>query len=307
MATFGDPRVDRLAEIYMEAALELEQLLGDLLISQTHGIRTYSQILRIIQDLKSRTSYWVRTEIENFFLESDRITFTTLGLDPAQFPPVNQDAVRSLVFQTSGYFDAALNSVELLASKVFRKTGLPPDLQKEVQDSIASGMAGGKGIQSLNGISTSILKKSFKDGIVRLIDSSGSARRFSLDYYGALVSHQTLRQANTVATLLRANEFGHDLVLVSPNPSTIGDYCDEYKGKVFSISGTSDIYPALSSTPNGGPPFHPWCKHSISVFVDTFYSAEEMESFVGIDPTYLLLPGEENHNRIIKEWNRSHQ
>jgi hypothetical protein len=53
------------------------------------------------------------------------------------------------------------------------------------------------------------------------------------------------------------------------------DGCGFYEGRVYSITGTSEKYPPLSSLPNGGPPFHPNCIHGAAPFIEELASPAE--------------------------------
>lgn len=96
---------------------------------------------------------------------------------------------------------------------------------------------------------------------VEIIGSDGRIYRYDPDYYLDLAATMAIGVAATAAVLIHANNTGNDLVQISPNPSTIGDFCDAYRGKVFSVSGTHPFYYPLSWVPNGGPPMHIWCRH----------------------------------------------
>ncbi len=87
------------------------------------------------------------------------------------------------------------------------------------------------------------------------------------------------REAVTAGTVNRNLEAGNDLVMVTSHGARDG--CQFYEGKVFSISGTHPTYPPLSSIPNGGPPFHPNCRHNLAPFVEDLASHPEQRVVVG--------------------------
>lgn len=86
-------------------------------------------------------------------------------------------------------------------------------------------------------------------------------RRFSADYYFTLVLYHELSSLRRDSAIKQAIDNGSHLVQISPQPSTIGDYCDLYKGRVFSVKGAHPDFPPLTDCPNGGAPLHPWCRH----------------------------------------------
>ena len=63
-----------------------------------------------------------------------------------------------------------------------------------------------------------------------------------------------------------------------------------YEGRVFSVSGGSDTYPPLATLPNGGPPFHPNCRHNLAPFVEPLASKTEIRRARKIDKRALGKP-----------------
>jgi hypothetical protein len=108
---------------------------------------------------------------------------------------------------------------------------------------------------------------------VPTVGSDGKLHRYALAYWLELQVEMTLRSAARQAVIYHATSTGSDLVQISPQPSTIGDFCDLYKGKVFSVSGTDPYYHPLSVVPNGGAPMHIWCHHYLLPFSGAVRSA----------------------------------
>ncbi len=125
--------------------------------------------------------------------------------------------------------------------------------------------------QSDNLSAQALLERQVRDelrrGFVTVIGRNGAAYRYAMDYYISLQAFMSRQLLLRDISVFRTNEAGFDLVQISDNPSTIGDFCDLYRGHVFSLSGTHPLYPALSSVPNGGPPLHPWCRHTLLPFM----------------------------------------
>lgn len=90
-----------------------------------------------------------------------------------------------------------------------------------------------------------------------------AGREWGLAHYAQMAARTTAAEAQTTGTLNRLAENGFDLVRVSKHPHP-EDVCSRYEGRVFSISGTSDKYPALQEA----PPFHPFCRHVLSAHVE---------------------------------------
>lgn len=117
-----------------------------------------------------------------------------------------------------------------------------------------------------------------------------NGRHFELSYYVSLVSHIQVGRARTQSILeLAENTTG--LVQVSNNPSVLPDcYCNEFRGKVYSVSQTSSHWPSIDVC-GGGPPFHIWCYHTISPFELQNYGSDDLRS-LETDPAYFKREGE---------------
>jgi hypothetical protein len=108
------------------------------------------------------------------------------------------------------------------------------------------------------------------EGITGFVDKSG--RRWSLYAYCNMATRTTARQAEVAGTLEKDTE--HDLYMISKVGTTC-PVCAPLEGRVYSKSGTSEIYPPLSLAfgkidPNGGDDLsntylniHPNCLHSL--------------------------------------------
>lgn len=307
--SFDEKHLNLLVGLYIQAAEQLASLLEEMNFSQGSRQHTiYAQVLRILRELRTVTSQWGATAIDEFFRRADKREVTRIAKLisdrelKAEFTQIHEGAVDALVRGMLNDVDKAFTSISVQAQRILRGSRTESAVDAEMRRQTALGLAAGESREGIRRRIGQTLRKQYRDGIVAITGSNGRTYRYSLDYYASLVGHQTQRQAMTLAVLMRAQENGFDLVRVSPNPSTVGDYCDAYRGRVFSISGSDARFPPLALTPNGGPPFHPWCKHSIHTFVPELYDDEAVEEFSDVNPDFLLKPGEQNHKRILKMW-----
>ncbi|HEY3321707.1 MAG TPA: phage minor capsid protein [Planctomycetota bacterium] len=93
----------------------------------------------------------------------------------------------------------------------------------------------------------------------------------SAEKYAHMLARTTTVWANNKGTLDYCDDAGIETVKINIAPGAI-DFCLELEGKVFALTEeaakTFDV-PLLADCPNGGPPFHPNCRHSPSPFVMT--------------------------------------
>lgn len=308
MDTSEERRVEGLVLIFSAVArriaLELQEMLFD-----EEKLHRYREILRLLRQLQLTVRGWAKTNIAEFFVEQDALAIASLDADSVgrtgrTFSPLTKESIeastKSIVIQT----DKAIDSIKSLAQKVLqKKTGLDSALSPEVLRAVEKSLAAGERKLPLK--IQKILSNRFRDGVVSILGRDGRRYHYSLNYYVSLVAHQIMRQTASAAVIQRAEEQEQDLVMVSPNPSTLPYcYCNIYAGKVFSISGTSDRYPPLGLTPNSGPPFHPWCRHTISIFIEDEHSESELSEFANVPDQYLLRPGETDHGRLLAEFRK---
>jgi|GEM_PF-2866687 len=112
-------------------------------------------------------------------------------------------------------------------------------------------------------------------------------KKYAPDYFVSLIVHSEVGKTLKEQTLKEATNNGSDLVQVSPQPSTIGDYCDLYRGRVFSVSGRHPDFPPLSDCPAGGAPFHPWCRHTLSAVEEGSAAAEAAKKLPPIPQEFI--------------------
>jgi hypothetical protein len=89
-----------------------------------------------------------------------------------------------------------------------------------------------------------------QQGLQALTDSSG--RQWTTEAYAQTVIRSNMTQAATQTQFTRMEELGEDLVEVSSHMGA-RPKCEPYQGKIYSLSGKSNNFPALSSTSYGEP------------------------------------------------------
>ena len=99
------------------------------------------------------------------------------------------------------------------------------------------------------------------DGKVKWVELSG--RKYELRKYSEMVARTITREAMTIGTIEQIKASGGDLVEIDTTVDCC-DLCKEFQGKIYSISGTSTKYQALTQY----PPYHPNCGHVLMPFVE---------------------------------------
>jgi len=111
-----------------------------------------------------------------------------------------------------------------------------------------------------------------------------NGKKVSLDHYVRMLSVTKESEVRTRSRNARLQERGLDLVQVTPNPPITPDACSLYAGRVFALTREASArtgYPMLSQTPNGGPPFHPFCTHSTLPWIEELQTKSEVDDAEG--------------------------
>jgi hypothetical protein len=108
-------------------------------------------------------------------------------------------------------------------------------------------------------------------GLTSFTDQAG--RRWQLPHYAGMVARTTSREAYTSGTVAVVQRAGYDLVQATTHFPTC-DICASRQGRVYSLSGTSPDYPALSESGEHFP-WHPNCGHVLTPFIESYTSEEE--------------------------------
>lgn len=138
------------------------------------------------------------------------------------------------------------------------------------------------------------------EGITGIRYSNG--RTMKIDSYAELVARTQTKNAWNEASWNRLQQYGMDLVVISVH-YPCSDLCVPYQGNVYSISGTSDKYPPLSSTNPGSELYHVNCRHTSSGYTGgdtppTPVTRERNEAMYKAEQT------QRYNERNVRKWKR---
>jgi hypothetical protein len=126
---------------------------------------------------------------------------------------------------------------------------------------IAEGLAEGEGVRPIKDRILENLRSTLKENWTLRAGS----KRYSFDTYSELIARTRTREVQSVATINTAVGTGNDLIQVSSHNTTT-EVCLQYEGKIYSLSGRDPDFPRVIDV----PPFHPNCRHSISIYVKEY-------------------------------------
>lgn len=149
-------------------------------------------------------------------------------------------------------------------------------------------------------MSQDLMRHFADEGIHGIRYSNG--RLVKLDSYTEMVARSQTKNAFNQANWNRLQEYGIDLIAISVH-YPCSDLCQPYQGKVFSVSGSSDLYPSLEEAIANGL-FHANCKHSSSGYTPGRKSPETPINKRENENMYEAQKMQRYNERQIKQWKR---
>jgi hypothetical protein len=145
-------------------------------------------------------------------------------------------------------FESELDNIFIEGAKVVPRTTKAGDVY----------MAAKSRGELLREIKNLFLDNFGKTDFIEIVCKDGVTRHYQFGKYADLVARTRLRQSQTAAVKNTCAEYDQDLVEWSThsNPCEI---CEQYEGRIFSLSGQDPRYPPLEEE----PPIHPNCEHNI--------------------------------------------
>jgi len=299
-----DPRLDEIVDLYSVMAARLSDGFEDMVDEEDPSKKflLYTAVLALLLLLFQRSEEWAQTNVALYLRQADeRATRSLSAIRPGTVfdPGLNRTAFRTITKDTVGHFFKARNLLEQYLGRVFRSLGLEQDFAF-----FANQIRSGDPTATPDQLNRKLKKKlvrDFRAAPVTVIGKNGKPFSYPLPYYAAMVAHNAKFQVQSLTAINRALEVGHDLVQISPQPSLHGDWCDAYRGKVFSISGATPGFATLDQLPNNGAPFHPWCRHTMQIYDPTGKGREELQEAGSVDSRFLLSQSND-FNAMVRAW-----
>lgn len=137
-----------------------------------------------------------------------------------------------------------------------------------IDASVIEGFVEGGNLRRSKNIIYNSLKEKLGDG--KFVEING--RNYKPRYYAELLARTKFHETQSIAAVSTAVNYGTDLVRVSSHNTTT-EICQEFEGKVFSITGKDKRFPILVEN----SPFHPNCLHLMFPEFAEAYTDKEIE------------------------------
>jgi hypothetical protein len=271
----ADRRLDQLLAIYRQAqrtiAAQVREALrsGDLQRASMRRAQL-AAVLATLDQLQVETDPFAREIIADAFAQqADRTRKTIIGLRidapeiPGAFAGVQREAVETLQDSILGRLDSARRTVGRSIADIYareqRRTALLSILGAEGSPRTAAAGMRARLLQ------TKTVRELARQGGVGFIDRAG--KRWQLDTYAEMATRTVVREAAVEGAKTRMLSHGIALARVSSHPVPC-KICAPWQGRLVSLDGSTTDYDGeavtdLGSLPNGGPPMHARCKHSL--------------------------------------------
>lgn len=259
---------------------------------------------------------WLRKQAPRAFVLGDREATQKIRDYIANLPPDRRDVFGAPVEGWSGVNNTSMSAIVRALAETFgkvkadmratlgvaiRRTQLTLTQSQEVAGATSGGIIRGEtGKRVADDIASILLKGKVSPEVRARLGAIGfrgdmfktfeqvargemitvGKRTMSVRKYADLVSRTQMREMHKVATVTRSRENNIDHVKVTNHPMTEPDECTPFAGKVYYVGPLSRDplgFPRLDSILNGGPPFHPNCKHDVFPFVVEFKRDDTIE------------------------------
>ncbi len=199
---------------------------------------------------------------------------------------IDRRSLEVLARDSAGDLRKASKSMGDTTKSLLREMAEKKITKQQVNEIIAGGIIEGMPRAATRQLRDQLIK--VNDGrLVTIIDKNSDPMTFDAAKYAETVVRTKTREAVETGRHERLLSKGISLVSITGRLSKY--FCSAFLGQVFSIDGGSDKYPALSSLPGGGPPFHPNCSKSTRAFIADLASEEQLAAADGVDDAQKLI------------------
>jgi hypothetical protein len=202
----------------------------------------------------------------------------------------NQTALSAMVAAVDSTLKVVAAQMEAVLGLAVRRTQLVLHQDQAIRESVISGIIRGSSGRRLSDDIANIILKGGTPAELQALRAAGfqpdllalyqrisqgqmvqaGNRTFDVRSYANLVARTMLSETVNRGAIVRLQQNDVHHVRIS-NPPRVGDpdVCTVFAGRVFYVGSGEDPlgFPALRSISNGGPPFHPHCRHGVQPFV----------------------------------------
>ena len=251
-------QVRQLIMIYKAAQNRITAALVQLDMTNFNRVRSevlLQQVNQIVDALNRQIHGWAKGSIPQSYdrgidLAAERLKALNVTRFVSHDALVHTQAVNVLVDDVTIELLMANDSVKKFLNRVIRQTQQRLIEDAQISKMIAEGVIEG---QARRTVSDEILRDlRAKLGNEQFVVING--RNYRPDKYAELVARTRTREATSQGTINTSLRYGVDLCQIDVH-SGCCEYCQQFSGRVYSISGNNSEFPPLREK----PPYHPNC------------------------------------------------
>lgn len=251
--------VDELVKLYRNVQIGLYAKLKNVNATDFEQYRIQqilNQVNQIVIGLDNRVYKWTEKNIpvaynQGIDLAAERLKALKVTRFVAYDAQVHTSAVNVLVNDVAAEMLITNNNMKQTVSRYLLQTQQQVLQEKEINKMIAEGLIEG---QTRREISNKLLND-FKSKMNNQQFINIKGRNYRPDSYASLIARTRTREASSQAIINTSLRYGVDLVQWDAH-SEVCEYCQQFSGRVFSISGLDKDFPQLKEK----PPLHPHCR-----------------------------------------------
>jgi hypothetical protein len=252
-------QIEQLEKIYITAQKRLVAQLKLANLTDFQRFRAEGllrQVEMIMASLDKSAYKWAKDSLPASYdrgidLAAERLKAMNITRFVSYDAQIHTSSIGILIDDVAKELLIANDSMRKFFNRFIRMTQQTVLQDTEISRMIAEGLVEG---QARRTVSDTILKELRRQlGDEKFIAING--RNYRPDSYAKLIARTRTREATSQGTINTSLRYGVDLVQWDTH-SEICEYCAQYAGRVYSISGLNPDFPYLKEM----PPLHPNCK-----------------------------------------------
>jgi len=266
--------VARMKEIGKEILAIVKEIDATAETSSAYWLKKQREIRALYNEARKIAGTWTDESIPEFYRQAIKDELTKIKSQNIAVEkeidyrtlvssPQSQTDLNKLMKEVLNTFSSGFKKGENTLIRLSRLTQQINIKEEKVIKELAEGFetkATRKGASKR--LQEELMKKAIDGKFVIIIDKNGNPRQWRIDAYAEMVARTKLQEASSQAMINTAVALDQDLVQVSSH-NTLTPMCQEYEGKIYSLSGKDEDFPELPET----PPFHPNCMHTLSIVI----------------------------------------
>lgn len=253
-------QADRLIKFYKEGHAEILKETNAVLLGKD-PILAQKRIDQIKRDLLEGSRQWAEEAIPDSYQKGIDSADSLIPPDKESTENFDQVHIKTMSLLSSSTYSRLVDVI----STVGRSIG---DLFRIIElENIKGEIMGNQ--EALDNVIENIKKDLAEKGITGFVDKAGNT--WDMSRYAEVLAQESTMQSFREGITNRLQEKAQDLVFI-PSHSGSCKKCAEFEGKIYSLAGKDEDYPALDEAIEGGM-FHINCTHYVEAY--TKIKAEE--------------------------------